>query len=92
MDTAFTVRNVAKWIAKSIIAAKTAEIVAETVADHTRFEEDNIVVHLGSGCVGWFVSDKLQPVTDAVVDRTADFVNEQRSKRSAKKTAKKEEK
>lgn len=92
MDTDFTARNVAKWIVRSIVAMKTTELVANAAADHTNFEKDDIVVKIGAGVVGWGVSAKLKPVTDAIVDKTADFTVEQWNNRRSKKETKKEEK
>ena len=88
----FTARNVAKFIAKSLVAYKTAQLTADTVAEHTRYESDDFVVDIGSKCVGWYVSEKLEPVTDAIVDRSADFVTEQRNKLRNKKDDKNDEK
>ena len=85
MDNAFTARNVAKWVANSIITVKVADIAADTITGYTRFEEDSLTVKLGSGAIGWFVASRLEPVTDKVVDKAADFISEQRTKRQAKK-------
>jgi hypothetical protein len=92
MMPAFTARNVTKFIAKSIVAAKTAELTADAIADHTHYEKDDTVVDIGSKVVGWYVSEKLEPVTDKIVDTAADFVSDRRAKRQAKKDAKKNEK
>lgn len=85
---AFTARNAVKYVAKTIIASKTAEVAATTIADHTQFEEDDIAVKLSSGLIGWYVADKLKPVSDAVVDKAADKIAELRANRAAKKTTK----
>ena len=53
--------------------------------DYTRFEEDDIVTKIAPKVVGWYVSDKLKPVTDKAVDKAADFVNARREARAAKK-------
>ncbi|HVI79593.1 MAG TPA: hypothetical protein VM715_15790 [Candidatus Acidoferrum sp.] len=86
MPNSFTARNVSKFIFKSFIAAKTAQITAETIADHTQFDKDDTVVEVGSTVFGWYVSDRLRPVTDKIVDKTADFITEQRTKFQDKKT------
>lgn len=86
----FTGRNVAKFIVKSIVATKTADLAADALAENTSFEEDDLVVEIGSQCFGWYISSKLQPVTDKIVDKTADFVVAKREARKAKKTAKKD--
>lgn len=88
----FTARNVAKFVAKSLVAAKTTQLTAEAIADHTEYETDDTIVEIGSGVVGWYAAHKLSPVTDAIVDKTADFVTAKREARQAKKNAKKNEK
>lgn len=80
MNPVFTARNVAKFIAKSLVAYKTAELTADVIAENTRYEPDDFVVDVGSKCVGWYISEKLDPVTSAIVDRSADFITEQRNK------------
>jgi hypothetical protein len=89
MMPAFTARNVTKFIAKSIVAVKAAELTADAITDHTHYEEDDIVVDLGSKVIGWYVSEKLEPVTDKIVDTAADFITDRRTKRQIKKDAKK---
>lgn len=85
MDTPFTARNVVKFVAKAAIAAKTAELAADAMVDYTALEEDSATVKIGSRVIGWYISDKLEPVTDKMVDKSADFIAAQRAKRQAKK-------
>jgi|tagenome__1003787_1003787.scaffolds.fasta_scaffold20840676_2 hypothetical protein len=87
----FTPRTVAKFVLKSIVAGKTAQLTEHLITDYTRFDEDDMIVDITGGVVGWYVSDKLKPVTDAIVDKTADFVTAKKESRKAKKTAKKED-
>lgn len=87
----FTPRNVAKFVVKSIVAAKTAQITEDALVDYTSLEEDSMAVDITGAVVGWYVSDKLKPVTDAAVDKTADFIAAKREARKAKKNAKKED-
>jgi hypothetical protein len=82
---AFTARNVSKHVLRAIVAAKVTQIASDAAANYTRYEEDDMVVKIGSGVVGWGVAYHLQPVTNAIVDKTADFITEQRTKRAAKK-------
>jgi hypothetical protein len=88
MHPEFTTRNVAKFVAKSIVYYKTTKLTAETIEEHTQFEKDDMIVGLGASVVGWLVSDKLSPVTDKIVDKTADFVTEKRQARKDKKNPK----
>jgi hypothetical protein len=83
--------DVAKWLLNSAVAMKTAQLAADTVADYTRFEKDSLAVRLGSGAIGMVVARKLEPATDAIVDKTADFIVEKRNKfRSRKNNNKKD--
>jgi hypothetical protein len=90
-NTPFTARSAAKFVAKSIVAMKTAKLTENALTDYTSLEEDSMAVDIAGGVVGWYVSDKLKPVTDSIVDKTADFVTAKREARKAKKTAKKED-
>lgn len=87
---AFTPRNVSKFIAKAVVAAKAASLTADAIDNYTEYDKDATIVDVGSQVVGWYVSEKLEPVTDRIVDTTADFVSERRAKRQAKKDAKKD--
>lgn len=91
MSTAFTARNVTKFIVKAIVAGKTAQITENALTDYTSLEEDSMAVDIAGGVVGWYVSDKLKPVTDAMVDKTFDFVATKKENRKTKKAAKKED-
>lgn len=82
----FTPRNAAKYIAKAIVHGKVASVTEDIIIDYSRFEEDDTIVDISSHLVGWYVSDKLKPLTDKMVDKTADFVVAKRDARKAKKT------
>jgi hypothetical protein len=83
----FTARNASKFVAKSIVTLGVAKQTAEIVDDYTQLDEDDNIVTIGSTLVGWYVSDKLKPVTDKIVDTTFDFVIAQRVKHQVKKVA-----
>lgn len=86
-NTPFTARNVAKFVVKAAVHSKVAQLTEDAIIDYTRFEEDDKIVDISSHVVGWYVSDKLKPVTDRMVDKTADFIVAKRAKRAAKKDA-----
>jgi len=88
--TDFTARNIAKWVARSIVAIKTAEVVTNTTANNTNFEKDAMIVKIGAGIVGWGVSNACGSLTDIAVDKTADFLTEKWNNRQAKKNDKQE--
>ena len=90
MDPDSLAREVAKWLAKSLVAMKTTEVARDALTNYTNFDPDGKTVKLGSGAVGMVVSAKLSPVTDKMVDKTADFVTEKwKNRRSKKDTEKK---
>jgi len=83
----FTPRNAAKYVAKAIVHGTVAKHVSHVIADHTRFEDDDMIVEIPSHMVGWYVSDKLKPITDTMVDKAADYIAAKRSKRNTTETA-----
>jgi hypothetical protein len=86
--TDFTARNIAKWVARSVVAIKTAEIVTNTTTNNTNFEKDAMIVKIGAGLVGWGVSNALGGLTDVAVDKSADFLTEKWNSRQAAKNDK----
>lgn len=84
---AFTPRNVAKFVVTTGIKFYVAGATHNAIIDYTRFEEDDKIVDIASAVIGWGVADKLKPVTDKIVDKTADKVVEVRANRAAKKSA-----
>jgi hypothetical protein len=85
MDIEFTPRNVVKYIVKTAVYARVTSITEDVIVDYTRFEEDDFVTKTGSKVVGWYVSDRLKPVTDKMVDKTADYIVAKREARATKK-------
>jgi Rod binding domain-containing protein len=89
MDNNSVPRELAKWLILSAISFKTTQFTSNTVDNYTRFNKDSLAVSLVSGGIGMVVANQLEPVTEKIVDKTANFINEKRAKRSAKKDAKK---
>jgi hypothetical protein len=87
----FNARNVAKYVAKAAVHGKVAQLTKDAITDYTKFEEDDTVVDISSHVAGWYVSEKLKPITDRMVDKTADFIADKRAKRAAKKEASEKE-
>jgi hypothetical protein len=87
----FTPRGAAKLVLSSLVAGKASDLTKHAVGDYTRFDDDSRVASLSGMVVGWYVSDKLKPVTNKIVDKTADFIVAKRESRKAKKNAKKED-
>jgi hypothetical protein len=81
----FTPRNVAKFVVRTVIHGKTAQITRELIVDHSDFENDDMTVRISGNLVGWYVSAKLKPHTDKMVDKTADFIVAKREARAANK-------
>lgn len=84
---AFTKRNVAKFVLKTLVAGKASQITEDVITDHTHFEEDDIVVNIAGGMIGWYISDKLKPITDGMVDKTADWFVARKEQKAQKETA-----
>jgi hypothetical protein len=80
----FTPRNAAKFVVKAIVHSKVKHIAEDVITDYTRFEEDDVVVDISSHMIGWYVSSKLRPITDKMVDKTADFITAKREEMKAK--------
>jgi len=81
----FNPRNVAKFVVKTTIQIKTAAFTRAAIANHTSYEKTDTSVQVAGGVVGWYVAEKAEPYTDQAVDKTADFVAEQRAKHKASK-------
>jgi hypothetical protein len=88
----FTPRNVAKFVVKAVVAQKTAQFTKAAIADYTSMNTDTTTVGVSCQVVGWYVSDKLKPITDAAVDKTADFLVAKNNDRKAAKQDKTEKK
>ena len=86
-----TTRDVAKWLLNAAVAMKTSQLAADTVGDYTRFDKESLAIRLGTGAIGYVVARKLEPATDAMVDKTADFIVEKRNKFRTKRNAKKKD-
>jgi hypothetical protein len=84
-DTPFTTRNVAKFVAKAIVAAKAKQTAETAITEYTELEKDDTIVDISGSVIGWYVSEKLSPVTDKMVDKTADFIAAKREARKDKK-------
>lgn len=85
MDIEFTPRNVAKYVAKTIVYLKVTQLTEDAMTDYTRFEKDDLVVKIAPKVVAWYVSDKLKPATDKLVDKSADFIVAKWEARNTKK-------
>jgi hypothetical protein len=81
----FTARNASKYVVSAVVKLKVSRFTKDALTDYTSLEEDDNVVDIAGFLVGWYVSDKLRPITDTAVDKTADFVSAKRDAWKAKK-------
>lgn len=88
VDPDFTPRNVAKFAVTFVIKAKVTKFAKDLAEDYTSHTSDDMIVKLGANVVGWGVSAKLMPLTDKVVDKTADFIVDKREQRKKDKDQK----
>ncbi|HXQ36964.1 MAG TPA: hypothetical protein VN843_23330 [Anaerolineales bacterium] len=87
MKDEFTLRNAAKTVVKAAIAYKTGKMTKNAIADHTEYDKDAFVPDTIGMLVGWYISSKFEPVTDKIVDKTADQINVLKTKLQEKKAA-----
>lgn len=92
MKEKFTARNATKFVVTAIVKKKAGDLAEDLLIDYTRFEEDDMIVDLSGTLVGWYIGDKVKPITDKVVDKTFDKIGALRAKRAAKKEAAAEDK
>lgn len=83
----FTTRNVAKFAAKSMVSAVVAGAVKDVLITRFPATEKLKTAALIGGIAGWYVSDKLEPSTDGIIDFTMDEVEALAKKRHNKKIA-----
>lgn len=80
-----SVRTFAKHIASSAVGLGTSMLTVKAVDNYTSYDPNAFVVKLGAGAVGFVVGAKLQPITDAAVDKSADFIAAKRQARRDRK-------
>ena len=81
----FTPRNVAKFAAKSMVATIVAGGVKDVLIMQFPQTQYLKVAGLTGSIAGWYVSDKLQPYTDDIVDFVADEYGTVMEKKRSKK-------
>ncbi len=65
-------RYIAKTVAQTTVGVS-ADIALETTIEKTTdINTDTIPCTVGTALFGWYVSEKLRPLTDSAVDRVAD--------------------
>lgn len=85
-----TPRNVVKYMVRTFVSIKATSMSKDAIIRRTSYEKDNIPLRLVTGVIGWYVSYKLTPLTDKMVDLTADFIVAKRDQWKAWKAKKKE--
>lgn len=79
---AFTPRNVSKFVVKAIVGQKATDLTRDVIVDHTQYEETDLAVKIPSRLVGWYIAEKVEPFTDRLVDKTADWYSARKSKKN----------
>lgn len=87
----FTPRNATKYVVTALVRIKVGQFAKAAITDYTAFEEDDTVVGLTGYLIGWYVGDRLRPITDTVVDKTADFIVAKREELKDKKSEQQEQ-
>jgi hypothetical protein len=83
-------RNVAKFVVTTTIHVAVASPVRSAIADRTSASSTDIPVVVAGALVGYYASNAVKPLTDKMVDKTADFVNAKREARKARRSEKTE--
>lgn len=78
----FTPRNVAKGVVITIIGSRVTTTTERTIANNTRFDEDDLIVEIPSYVISSYVTHKVKPYTDKMVDKTADWLVARRAKKN----------
>lgn len=92
MFSPFAPRAIAKTAVNILITAKVSDVASDVMVDYTALEEDSKTVQISSGLIGLYIASKLDPITDKIVDKTADFIVAANNKRKDKKKNDPEEK
>lgn len=74
MNNPFTIRNAAKFALKVIVSTKVKETSKDIISNQLDRDEDDNIVSIPAHMIGWYVSEKLEPITDGMVDKTADWL------------------
>jgi hypothetical protein len=88
----FTPREIAKYGINALIYSKASDVASDVMVDYTSLEEDSKTVRISSSLIGMYIAAKLDPVTDKIVDKTADFIVAANNKRKDKNKNDTEEK
>lgn len=92
MFSPFAPRAIAKTAVNILITAKVSDVASDVMVDYTALEEDSKTVQISSGLIGLYIASKLDPITDKIVDKTADLIIAANNKRKDKKKNDTEEK
>lgn len=76
--------EIAKLVAKTIVASKVAAVTSKQIASHTNLNEDDTTVEVAGHVVGYVASCKTEPYTDAAVEKVADWVKAKKEARNNK--------
>jgi hypothetical protein len=92
MISPFAPRDIAKNVVNVLVAAKVTDVASDAMVDYTSLEEDSKTVRISSSLIGMYIAAKLDPVTDKIIDKTADFIVAANTKRKNRKKNDTEEK
>jgi hypothetical protein len=76
--------EIAKLVAKTIVASKVSTITQTQIASHTNLNEEDTTVQVAGHVVGYVVSCKTEPHTDAMVEKAAAWIKVKKEARNNK--------
>ena len=77
--SAITPTSIAKFALSAVVALNVAKASRNAVDNYTEFDADSIPVMVGTAVAGQIVAMKLEPVTDAIVDKTVSWWTSRKS-------------
>lgn len=65
---------IAKATANALVSMNVASLTRSAIDNHTDIDADSIPAIVGSAAVGYAVASKLEPYTDALVEKAASLM------------------
>lgn len=80
------VRKIAKGGLEIVVSANAAAAANHVIDEHTSLDADSTAADVGCTLFGAYVAHRLSPITDAIVDKTADRIVAFRNRKNTEST------
>lgn len=78
----FNAPNVTKFVVRHVVTAVVASTVKKVLIDNVPQSEKLNGAALAGGIAGWYIGEKLEPYTDAMVDTAFATLKERKNKKT----------